>query len=123
MGDTSLEEGSHELDGFSLKPFMEDPSYADFPRAGAISIISEQQEAYEELPSLKGNPLVFSMAVRMKDHRYIMVKDGTEELYHNAVDHYEWTNLLRTADMRNTETQSVKEVAIAVLNDELRKHD
>jgi len=121
--DTSLEAGSHELDGFSLKPFMEDPSYADFPRAGAISVppVGSGTGAYTYPGGeFNGNPLAFPMAVRLKDYRYIMTNDGNEELYHNAVDPYEWTNLLYTADMKNDQTQQVKDTAIAVLNDELQ---
>ncbi|MCX7826001.1 MAG: iduronate-2-sulfatase, partial [Verrucomicrobiae bacterium] len=32
-------------------------------------------------------------AVRNEDWRYIRYADGSEELYHNAVDPLEWTNL------------------------------
>lgn len=120
--DTSLEEGSHELDGFSLKPLMKDPSYAGFPRAGAITIIPQDEWSYTNTKSrFKGNPLVFSMAVRMNKYRYIIANGGGEELYNNAEDHYEWKNLANTADM-NDELLEVKKNAIAVLNDELREH-
>jgi arylsulfatase A-like enzyme len=32
-------------------------------------------------------------AVRTETHRYIRYENGDEELYHNAKDEYEWTNL------------------------------
>ena len=32
-------------------------------------------------------------AVRTETHRYIRYADGSEELYHNAEDPYEWKNL------------------------------
>jgi len=118
--DTSLEEGSHELDGFSLKPFMEDPSYAGFPRAGAISVppVGSATYAYQKSAN-KGNPLCYPMAVRLQDYRYIISNDGYEELYHNAADPYEWTNLLYSAADMNDDKQQVKNAAIAVLNEEL----
>lgn len=59
----------------------------------------------------------------MKDYRYIMVNNGTEELYHNAEDPYEWNNLLSTSDMKTAQTQRVKNVAIHVLNSELNELD
>merc|ERR1712157_400372 len=94
-----------------------------FPRAGAISVppVGSGTGAYTYPGGeFNGNPLAFPMAVRLKDYRYIMTNDGNEELYHNAVDPYEWTNLLYTADMKNDQTQQVKNTAIAVLNDELQ---
>ena len=36
-------------------------------------------------------------AVRSEQWRYIRYENGDEELYHNAVDPYEWTNLATMA--------------------------
>jgi len=60
------------------------------------------------------------MAVRLQNYRYIIANDGYEELYHNAADPYEWTNLLYTAADMNDDKQKVKNAAIAVLNEELQ---
>jgi len=98
---------------------MADPSFEDFPRKGAITIIGSNEWDYESSKSYQWNAKLFTMAVRMKDYRYILVNDGTEELYHNAKDPYEWNNLLFTPDMKTEETQQAKKVAFDVLNSEL----
>jgi len=117
---TLTEADGHVLDGYSLKPFLENPAYDGFPRAGAITIIPQDEWAYtKSASSNQWDPKVFTYSVRMKDYRYIMVKDGTEELYNNSADPYELTNLLFTSEMKTSETQQVKEAAIAVLNSEL----
>lgn len=120
---TLIEEDGHVPDGYSLKPFMADPSYDGFERQGAISVISGSKWEYTESKAYYGNPKVFAMTVRMKDHRYVLAKNGLEELYHNAEDPYEWDNLLATSDMKTEQTQEVKRVAIDVLNAELKELD
>ena len=42
-------------------------------------------------------------AVRTEDWRYIRYANGDEELYHNAVDPLEWTNLAKQARIRRAE--------------------
>ena len=39
------------------------------------------------------DPAEQSYSLRSKDWRYIRYSNGKEELYHNAEDPYEWTNL------------------------------
>jgi len=120
LTNTLLEADGHVPDGYSLKPFMEDPSFDSFERKGAISVIAGNQWEYESSSSEnQWNPKLFTMTVRLKDYRYIMVSDGMEELYHNAEDPFEWKNLLFTSEMITTETQEKKTEAMDVLNSEL----
>jgi len=120
LTNTLIEADGHVPDGYSLKPLMEDPSFDGFERQGAISVLPGNQWSYESASSaLQWNPKVFTMTVRLKDYRYILVSDGAEELYHNAKDPYEYKNLLFTSDMITPETQQVKTEAFEVLNSEL----
>ena len=68
-----LEIPSH-VEGTSIVPLLKDPA------------------AKWNLPAItthgRGNH-----AVRTETHRYIRYADGSEELYHNTEDPYEWTNL------------------------------
>lgn len=70
------------VEGTSIVPLLKDP------------------EAKWELPAItthgRGNH-----AVRTETHRYIRYADGSEELYHNAKDPYEWKNLASNPEYDN----------------------
>ena len=68
------------LDGYSLKPYLEDPSKTILKPA----ITSWGRGNY---------------AVRSKDWRYIKYFDGTEELYSHKQDPNEWTNLAKNPEL------------------------
>ncbi|MEM6916993.1 MAG: sulfatase, partial [Verrucomicrobiota bacterium] len=44
-------------------------------------------------------------SVRTETHRYIRYADGSEELYHNAEDPYEWSNLAGIADFADLKAE------------------
>ncbi|MEM7697609.1 MAG: sulfatase [Verrucomicrobiota bacterium] len=85
-----LEVPSH-VEGTSIVPLLKDPA-ADW-----------------DLPAItthgRGNH-----SVRSETHRYIRYANGTEELYHNREDPYEWTNLAGDPD-----STAVKEQLAAFL--------
>lgn len=64
----------NDLEGISLRPWLEDPSA---PRSRP-AITTHNQGCH---------------AVRSETHRYIRYRDGSEELYDLAADPHEWTNL------------------------------
>jgi len=86
-GNTVKNESGRPLDGHSIAPFLRDPSTDtwDGPDAVLTSIFRWQQSY---IPSEQ------SYSLRSKDWRYIRYASGKEELYHNAKDPYEWTNLV-----------------------------
>ena len=47
-------------------------------------------------------------AVRTETHRYIRYANGEEELYHNEVDPYEWTNLAKNKKYTGLKNQLAK---------------
>tara|TARA_R110002096_G_scaffold252201_1_gene445159 strand:- start:2249 stop:3598 length:1350 start_codon:yes stop_codon:yes gene_type:complete len=47
-------------------------------------------------------------AVRTETHRYIRYADGSEELYHDAVDPYEWKNLANNPEYANLKKRLAK---------------
>jgi len=84
-GSTLLNEKGAELDGYTLKPFLENPDISDWegPEV-AVSIISswKSKKASEQ-----------HISARSKDFRYIHYANGSEELYDHRIDNYEWYNL------------------------------
>lgn len=84
-GSTLINEKGAELDGYSLKPFLEDPSTAEWEGPEmALSIISswKSKKAAEQ-----------HLSVRSKDFRYILYRNGAEEFYDHRKDKYEWDNV------------------------------
>ena len=76
------------LDGFSLKPFLENPNTKSWDGPdGALSVVYSSYKN-ENIPSNH------HYSLRTKDWRYIIYDTGKEELYHNAVDPKEWKNLV-----------------------------
>lgn len=85
-GDTRKNDKGRPLDGYSLKPLLESPERGEW---------SGPDEALTALYkwALYYDPAEQSYALRSADWRYIRYSNGKEELYHDAEDPYEWTNL------------------------------
>lgn len=76
-GDTKKNNQGHDLDGFSVRPFLENPQAEHWEGPdGALSTIRGEHWTY-----------------RTKRWRYIRYKNGEEELYDHENDPHEWINL------------------------------
>ena len=105
------------LDGFSLKPFLEDPNTKDWDGpAGALSVVYSS-DLNESIPSNH------HYSLRTKDWRYIIYDSGKEELYHNAVDPKEWNNLVykKNHPKRDEMVKILKEITHPMVPNGLKK--
>ena len=105
------------LDGFSLKPFLEDPNTKDWDGpAGALSVVYSSYKN-ESIPSNH------HYSLRTKDWRYIIYDSGKEELYNNAVDPKEWNNLVykKTHPKRDEMVKILKEITHPMVPNGLKK--
>lgn len=80
----------HKLDGFSLRPLLEDPAAGkwngpEFSIAASASAV----EVGQNVPA-KATDQHFSL--RTERWRYIRCRNGEEELYDHQSDPHEWTN-------------------------------
>ncbi len=105
------------LDGFSLKPFLEDPNTKNWDGPdGALSVVYSSYKN-ESIPSNH------HYSLRTKDWRYIIYDSGKEELYHNAVDPKEWNNLVynKTHPKRDEMVKILKEITYPMVPNGLKK--
>jgi len=105
------------LDGFSLKPFLEDPNTNKWEGPeGALSVVYSSYKN-ESIPSNH------HYSLRTKDWRYIIYDSGKEELYHNAVDPKEWNNLVynKTHPKRDEMVKILKEITHPMVPNGLKK--
>lgn len=84
----------HSLDGFSLKPLLQDKSAKWAGPESALTALYKWKRSY--------NPSKQSYSLRAKDWRYIRYENGKEELYRTVDDPNEWNNL---ADDKKYETE------------------
>ena len=98
--ETIKNEKGKSLDGFSLKPFLNNPELKDWEGPDAALSVVYTSDKNAEIPSNH------HYSVRTKDWRYILYNTGEEELYNNANDPKEWNNLIfekkhpKTKEMR-----------------------
>lgn len=85
-GETKKNDKGRPLDGHSLKPFLENPDTDEWSGPEEVLTALYKWAMYYD-------PAKQSYSLRSKDWRYIRYSNGMEELYHNAEDPYEWTNL------------------------------
>ena len=105
------------LDGFSLKPFLEDPNTKKWEGPdGALSVVYSS-DLNENTPSNH------HYSLRTKDWRYIIYDSGKEELYHNASDPKEWNNLVyeKTHPKRDEMVKILKEITHPMVPNGLKK--
>lgn len=99
-GDTRKNENGASLDGFSVRPLLEDPQHGtwDGPE-GALTLVHADENAVIDVPDEDyDNPAAQHWSIRTKRWRYIRYNDGAEELYDHDNDPYEWTNLANSAE-------------------------
>jgi len=88
----------YALDGFSLKPFLENPSFQDWKGPDvAFSLIGGY--ATKGLDPDEHHDIHYS--VRGKQYRYSLYATGEEELYDHESDPYEWKNLVNEESMES----------------------
>ncbi len=94
-GDTRKNENGAKLDGFSVRPFLEDPTSGkwDGPEC-ALTMVHAEENSIQPVPKedIK-DPGKQHWSVRSKSWRYIRYNNGTEELYNHNNDPHEWNNL------------------------------
>ena len=85
-GDNRFNEKGGTLDGHSLKPFLDNPKTKkwDGPN-GALSMIGVGLNSADVIKQ--------TYSYRTKNWRYILYPDGTEELYNEKTDPFEWKNI------------------------------
>ena len=86
--------GAH-LDGFSVRPFLENPSAGkwDGPE-GALTMVFASENSKEPMTEKAlANPAMQHFSLRTERWRYIRYNNGMEELYDHNNDPNEWTNL------------------------------
>lgn len=89
-GTTLLNEKGAAIDGFSLRPFLENPETTNWDGPDvALSIISSWKSKRAKDQHL---------SVRSKDFRYIRYYNGAEELYDHTNDPHEWNNLAKNSN-------------------------
>jgi arylsulfatase A-like enzyme len=84
--DTVKNDKGRPLDGYSLKPLLENPASETWEGPDAALTALYKWDNYYD-------PAKQSYSLRFKDWRYIRYSNGKEELYQTAQDPKEWTNL------------------------------
>ena len=76
-----------DLEGYSMRPFLEDPENGvwDGPDAALATIYAGK--TYDGVPEMQ------HYSLRSRDFRYIRYNNGKEELYDHREDPNEWSNL------------------------------
>ena len=83
---TMKNEKGRPLDGFSMKPLLEDPEIGKWQGPEyAITALYKWAQYYD--------PAQQNYSLRFKDWRYVSHENGKEELYHTIQDEQEWKNL------------------------------
>jgi arylsulfatase A-like enzyme len=86
-GDTRKSSQGTPLDGFSMRPLLEDPQAGEW--AGPDGALTMRFAG----PKNNGKPLKQHWAYRTERFRYILYNNGNEELYDHHNDPHEWHNL------------------------------
>ena len=86
------------LDGFSLKPLLENPETGKWEGPDyAITALYKWAQYYD--------PAFQNYSLRFKDWRYIRYENGKEELYHTVKDDHEWNNLAQNTKFKKRVTE------------------
>ena len=98
---TTKNEKGKPLNGYSLKPLLENPEENNWQGPEAALTVVYSSNENEKIPSNH------HYSIRTKDWRYILYNTGQEELYNNSNDLKEWNNLVfnkkhpKTKEMRS----------------------
>lgn len=99
-GDTFKNEKGAPLDGFSVRPFLENPTAGTWRGPeGVLTMVNADENAKVDLPDEDyNNPSRQHWSVRTQRWRYIRYNNGAEELYDHDNDPHEWTNLEKSPE-------------------------
>ena len=93
-----------KLDGFSLRPFLENPKFGEWKGPdGALTMRFAGGETKKELHRQH-------WSYRTKDFRYIRYNNGMEELYDHRNDPYEFNNLATKPKFRKLKNQLLQRI-------------
>ena len=100
-GDTRKNEQGRPLDGFSIRPFLENPATRQW--AGPdVALTMVHSHASTKPAGVGDDPRYEHYSLRSENFRYIHYNDGAEELYDHRVDPFEWNNVIDNPE--HTET-------------------
>jgi len=126
-------ESKLQLDGFSIKPFLDNPRTKKWEGPnGALTVLGAGINQPIEGVGFSSNPgalwhiqittdldasyvMQQNYSYRTKGWRYILYKNGKEELYNNAKDEFEWNNLAYQKDYAKIKSKLKKEM-LAIIN-------
>lgn len=107
-GDNRKNEMGGSLGGYSLRPFLENPKTKKWKGPnGALTMVGNGLNNNEVLKQ--------TYSYRTKEWRYILYLDGSEELYNNKVDPYEWDNLADNSKYA-VKKEELKKEMLAIIN-------
>ena len=123
-----------QMDGFSLKPFLTQPNTSDWegPK-GALTVLGAGINQPIEGIGISKNPGALwhieitedldssyirqqNYTYRTKDWRYILYRNGKEELYNHTNDQYEWNNLANDRDYKSIKAALREELLTMISN-------
>lgn len=85
-GDHLLNENGGRMGGYSVNPFLTNPNTHSWEGLeGALTMLGVGLNNHDVAKQ--------TYSYRTKEWRYILYLNGSEELYHNKVDPFEWNNL------------------------------
>lgn len=97
------------LDGFSLKPLLENSEDGQWNGPEAVNInICTNKTTIQEYGTDKGDPLHFSR--RSQEWRYNLYANGEEELYDHKTDPNELRNLATKEEFKNNKAKLKSEL-------------
>ncbi|MFM1904176.1 MAG: Choline-sulfatase [Planctomycetota bacterium] len=95
-GDTVKNPRGKPLDGHSVRPFLEDPSFRAWTGPEfALSMVHADENAQHQMSKDDyDNAAKQHWTLRTEQYRYIRYNNGAEELYDHSADPNEWRNLV-----------------------------
>jgi iduronate 2-sulfatase len=100
-GDTRKNAAGRPLDGFSVRPFLEDPSTRAWDGPD-VALTMVHSNASFNPPGVGDDPRYEHYSLRSEHFRYIRYSDGSEELYDHRVDPFEWNNVVNNPEHAGT---------------------
>jgi iduronate 2-sulfatase len=91
-GETRKSDEGRPLDGFSLRPFLENPATRDWDGPD-VALTMVHAHGSSKPAGADDHPRYEHYSLRSENFRYVRYNDGSEELYDHRVDPYEWNNI------------------------------